>query len=286
MLFCCINLHTLKVTLKIKPITINFSDNHLLVEAGDTALSFLIYTQNPMTLLGFYKFELDKNITTIDYTAALKTIIETENTLQQKFATTKIYYNFSTATLIPTKYFVDAEKENMLTLIFGKDDGAICFQENAINNEIKIVYRVAASIYALFNASLPTNRFKHATSSQIVSQKYMEDTLECIVYTHCIKLLLYKAGNIQIAQFFDYETPLDVSYHLLNVCQQFNVSPKVVKLILSGMIEEKSNLYDDIYKYFLNILFANLPTAVVLAEEMKVMPTHYYTNLVTLAVCV
>jgi hypothetical protein len=285
-LFCRINIHTLKVAFKITPVNTNFSENYLLVEASDSEISLLIYTKNPMALQGFYKFELDKNPAAIDYAEAIKKILATETVLQQTFAATNIFYNFSAATLVPAKYFVEAEKENMLELLFGKDVSACCFQENVLANDIKIVYRVPATIYETFNSVFPKNSFKHATTNQISNEKYTVETLECILYSHCIKVLLFKEGKIQIVQFFEYETPIDVSYHLLNVCERFNVSPNEVKLILSGMIEEKSNLYDDVYKYFLNISFANLPADAVIAAEMKAMPNHFYTNLTALALCV
>jgi hypothetical protein len=275
----------LKVAFKITPSSTNFSESRMIAEVGNSELSFLIFTQNPFALQGFYKFELDKNISNIDYAEDIKKIVSQETALQEKFASVKIFYNFSRTTLVPTKYFVEAEKENMLTLMCGKDDACLTFQENVAGTDMKIVYGVSANIYDTINTLFPKNSFAHASSVQIKNEKYMYDVLECIVYTHCVKLLLFKAGVIQIVQSFNYETPTDVSYHLLNVCERFDVSPNDVKLILSGMIEEKSNLYDDLYKYFLHVSFANLPSDILLSAEMNALPNHFYTNLTALALC-
>jgi Protein of unknown function (DUF3822) len=274
----------LKVAFKISPNHIDSLDSHLITEIGNNEISFLIYTQNPMALQGFYKVELEKNIVPVDYADAITTILNQETVLQAKFASIKVCYNFNTATLIPVMYFKDTEKEHILDLMFGKDSDAYCFQELVQGNDIKIAYRVPSKIYETINNLFAKNNFSHATSAQL--QNKTGDALECIVYTNCIKLLLFKNGSIQIVQFFDYASPSDVSYHLLNVCERFEVSPAVVKLVLSGMIELKSNLYVDVHKYFLNISFAQMPADATIAANMEDLPAHFYTNLTSLALCV
>jgi hypothetical protein len=58
-----------------------------------------------------------------------------------------------------------------------------------------------------------------------------------------------------------------------------------VQFIVSGMIEEQSSLYTEMYKYFLHISFAQLPIHVAIAENLKALPLHFYTNLTALALC-
>jgi hypothetical protein len=276
----------LKVAFKIPPIIEDISASHLLVELRNCEVSFLIFSNMPFALKGFYVYELDKNLPAAIYANELKTIIDNEGILHQSFATVQVCYNFNTSTLVPKDFFVEAEKENMLELMFGKDASAYCFYEDVLDNDMKIVYRVASKIYETVNELFPKNKFSHASSMQLQENKLEGDMLECMVYHNTIKLILCKNSKLQIVQFFDYETPIDVSYHLLNVCERFAVSPSIVKLVLSGMIDVQSNLYDDIHKYFLDIHFATLPEDTIVSEEMKAHPTHFYHNLTDLAQCV
>jgi hypothetical protein len=276
----------LKIAFKIPPTVEDVSALHLLVEAGNDEISFLLFSQNPFAVEGLYLCQLEKNITATDYANSIEKIIAGENILQQSFASVQIFYNFATATLMPAQYFVEAEKENVLELMFGKDKAAYTFYETVKDNDTKLVYRIAAKIYETMNAVFPKNRFSHATSSQLQTPINTGDTLTCIVYHSCIKLFLFKEKALQIVQFFDYEIPLDVSYHLLNVCERFGVSASLVNLSVGGMIDEKSNLYDEIYKYFLNVSFTSLPANTIVAENMNALPTHFYSNLTALAACV
>jgi Protein of unknown function (DUF3822) len=276
----------LKIAFKIPPIIEDISTSNLLIELSNDEISFLIFSTGPYTLQGFYVYELEKNIPASHYAKELKDIVHEEAIFHQLYTTVQVCYNFTAATLVPKDFFVEAEKENMLALMFGKDVSTYCFYEDVLGNDMKIVYRVSSKIYETVNELFPKNKFSHASSMQLQANKFDGNTLECMVYHNSIKVILAKNDKLQMVQFFDYETPIDVSYHLLNVCEQFAVSPSEVKLILSGMIDVKSNLYDDIHKYFLNINFAALPADTTLTDDMKVHPTHFYHNLTALAQCV
>jgi hypothetical protein len=275
----------LKIAFKIPPIIEDVSTSHLLVELSNNKVSFLIYSTMPFALQGFYVYELEKNIHPVDYTKELKSIIADEGLFDKVFANVKVCYNFVASTLVPKEFFVEAEKENILNLMFGKDASTYCFYEDVLDNDMKILYRVPSKIYEAANELFPKNKFSHASSMQLQANKFDGDRLYCIVCHNSIKIILSKNSKLQIVQFFDYDTPIDVSYHLLNVCVRFTISPSVVQLILSGMIVEKSNLYDDIHKYFLNVHFATLTEDILLSDEMKEHPTHFYHNLTALAQC-
>ncbi len=276
----------MKIAFKIPPTIEAISASHLLVEVGNDEISFLIFSQNPFALEGMYLYQLEKNITADDYANNIKQIIGAENILQQTFASIQVFYNFAAASLMPTNYFVEAEKENVLELMFGKDKAAYAFYETVKDNDMKLIYRIPAKVYETINEVFPKNKFSHTTSSQLQIHNRTGNTLTCIVYHNCIKVILFKEKALQIIQFFDYEMPIDVSYHLLNVCERFGVSASLVKLSLCGMIDGKSNLFDEIYKYFLDVSFTSLSADIIVAENMKELPSHFYSNLTALAQCV
>ena len=70
------------------------------------------------------------------------------------------------------------------------------------------------------------------------------------------------------------------------MCQQNEVSATDVVLVLNGMIETTSNLYKEMYKFFLNISVDALPEKVLLAENFDGLSEHYFSPLVKLAKCV
>ena len=55
---------------------------------------------------------------------------------------------------------------------------------------------------------------------------------------------------------------------------------------LSGMIDEYSLLYTELYKYFLLLVFDELPAQYQYPEELNKYPAHYFSHLFAVALCV
>ena len=276
----------MKIAFKIPPVNNNFSDLHLLVEAGKDDISFLVFSKNPLSVEGYYSYNLNQYISAKEYSASIKSIINDEDVLKQSFASVNIFYNFNCSTLIPSDYFIDEEKNNVCDVMFGQDKAALCFQENVKENNIKLIYRVPDKVYETLNNAFPKNIFAHSTSEQINLVSSNNSTLQCIIYHASIKVLLFNAGKIQLVQYFDYETPADVCYHLLNVCERFQITASSINLLLSGMVDKDSSLFTEVYKYFLHVSFSAPHTDVVIAENLQELPQHFYHHLIALAQCV
>ena len=99
---------------------------------------------------------------------------------------------------------------------------------------------------------------------------------------HTLKLFFFKEGQLQIVQYFDFTTPADVCYHILNVAERFETTASSLTLSLSGMIDVDSTLYQELYKYFLHIKFAETKD-VVFSKGFEELPTHFYHHLTALA---
>jgi hypothetical protein len=98
--------------------------------------------------------------------------------------------------------------------------------------------------------------------------------------------VLRKNGQLQVIQNFEFNTPEDAIYHLLNICQSFETDATQTILTVSGMVDADSNLYNELHKYFLQINFADLPDNFKYTEEIKNYPVHYFSHLFATAICV
>ncbi len=254
------------------------------MEVGNVSTTMVLCTKKPFVIQGYYSFLSEDNISTNEYAAVLKQTIKNESLNDHGFAMVHIMYNYKESLLIPKQFFKDDEKETICSLMFGEEKDAYCFSEDVQGREIKNIYRVPEKVYSVLNELFPKNSFSHSTSYQI--QNELANVLFCVVYQKQIKVLLQKNNEFMFAQYFDYSTPLDVCYHLLNVCERFEIATANIELQLSGMIEIDSNLYSEIHKYFLNDRIMELPVGVDVAENIKQLPGHYFYNLIKLAQCV
>jgi hypothetical protein len=96
-------------------------------------------------------------------------------------------------------------------------------------------------------------------------------------------VLVKKGGQLQLAQIYNYKSPLDVVYYLLKIIEESGMSINETLLVLSGLIEKESDLYKELYHYFGSIHFAIPATTIV---ENNNHPAHFFTSLYNLATCV
>jgi hypothetical protein len=82
-----------------------------------------------------------------------------------------------------------------------------------------------------------------------------------------------RRSKFLFAENFGYETPEDVLFYMLKICEQFSLSPKHVVVELSGLIEKESSLYKELYQYFINIGFRN-----AIWNAAGEYPAHFFTS--------
>ena len=85
---------------------------------------------------------------------------------------------------------------------------------------------------------------------------------------------------------FNYQTPDDAAWCLLNICSRFEVDPNDTVLHLSGMIDTGSALYAEVHKYFLHIELEGLTEKAEYADQIIKQPAHYFSHLFASVLCV
>lgn len=110
------------------------------------------------------------------------------------------------------------------------------------------------------------------------------DLVKIIFYRDTFVTVLAKGGELQFIHMHHYKSGADVVYHLLNICDQFNITG--ASLLIGGMIEIDSDLHREINHYFKNISFDTLPAGYEFADGLKKISPHYFSHLFSIALCV
>jgi hypothetical protein len=98
-----------------------------------------------------------------------------------------------------------------------------------------------------------------------------------------IRVTAIKEAQLKIAQTYYYTAPLDVVYYLLLICREHDLSQDETPLLLSGLVNEDSAMYKELYQYFSNIHFWKPASKTALQSEY---PHHFFSSLYNLAACV
>ena len=137
----------------------------------------------------------------------------------------------------------------LLSLVYAADGNSSTITESVKDLPVVNIFSVHKKIEAVLSVQFPDAIVHHATSLQLDKSTGNDATfLYGIFYHNCIKVLLFDGTSLKVVQQFNYNTPVDAAYHLLNCCHQYNFQPAEISLVLSGMIDEQSKLYNELYK--------------------------------------
>ncbi len=270
---------------KILSADLRFATSQLFVEAGPTGVSIAVLDNSncfraaivyPFPA-GLHEGELAEN---------LSSIFTEEKLLQQHFGKTHIFWSFAESILVPAELMNADRNSNMLNLVFGDAKNGIVRSDFLFKHNLHNVYRIPSAVTDIFSTHLPVATQTHVFSALVNKNIPEGNNLFTVFYSNSITIVLGKEGRLQVVQRFDYSSPDDCVFHLLNVCKGFDVATDSVNLHISGMIDVKSGLYEAIHKYFLHIEFDELPGGFDYDNGIKEYPQHFFSHLFSLATCV
>ena len=251
------------------------SQHTILLEVGPGYVSYAYLDNNSKSIDGLHYFlfdeeETEKNVAHI--------IAQIEGRAQQPAI---VCSAFPQALLTPAKFFTDDYAT--LDAVYGQH-GRAYFNDAIPEWQLVNVYSFPEGLKRILSDSFSAVSFYHAYTPAIkIYSGYVADNQLLVHFTQQqFRVLLKKDSTIHLAQTYSYKTPLDVVYHLLKICQEFGLPQASVHFIVSGLIEQSSQLYTELQQYFSNLHFTHPPEISFPANNH---PHHFFTSLYNLAAC-
>lgn len=257
----------------------------LFIEIGSYGISYwALKADNECFALSIYHFKENASPHTV--AGYLKDIVADQDLLQQKFKKINIIYAFPECLLVPGSFMVSANEDKMLNLVYGEESDSETKTDFINQLNLHSIYRIPKQGIELIAQVLssPVKQY-HLYTLLAAAANNGANQLYCIFGTAHFIVKLIKNGSLQIIQQFIYKTPEDVAYYLLSICSQFEVPLPETAVMLHGMIDEDSRLYDELKKYLPILQFAGLPTSFTY-DGMEKYPPHYFSHLFEIAACV
>ncbi|MBC7536619.1 MAG: DUF3822 family protein [Ferruginibacter sp.] len=272
----------MKPAFNITPTSTGNKPIHLLIEAGSYGMHLIWFTKEAFSVMGLAVYNFTGNDTEND----IKEILNLHEGFFKALASVTACYDFKESLLVPAKYNLADGYKEVLALVYGENDDSYFNSDLITSADIYNHYRVPAAIESVLSKRFPAAAMFHSSSLQVEELNKENELLYCIFFHNILKIILFKGGKLQVVRQYSYVAPEDVTYYLINVCEQHSVKPAEVQLRLSGMIDEESRLYNELYKYFLHLEFEKPADDMSTPVELKEFPPHFFSHLTALASCV
>jgi hypothetical protein len=223
-------------------------------------------------------------------TLNLKSVFIEDEMLKLPYQTTKIVFTTPHFTLIPTKFYDDKSQltyfEN-LTSLSGKEQ----FEYDVIKGiESNNLYLVDSELIAAMKSTFPQAQHHHYMTALIQGYQKIAARREghqvfANIRDGQVQILFFDGKDLVFANSFPFRTPQDLVYFILNIYEQFKLSPEVTPLSISGSLTEDSDIFKFIYRYIRYINFVHTPTYFRFGQQFTGIPQHFYFDLFSVKLC-
>jgi len=186
------------------------------------------------------------------------------------------------ALLVPQKFF---SEDVWLPELMYDTQNVRHFKDRIPEWQIVAAYSLPEVLFQMITKKLPSPAFYHAYTPalKIYNGFTAPDQVDIHFTTQFFRVLVKKDKDVHLAQTYAYKTPLDVVYFLLKIFNEFHLDQTSAFLVISGLIDVDSAMYQELHHYFLNLHFAQPP---VYSVPQNDHPAYYFNSLYNLASCV
>jgi hypothetical protein len=264
----------------------DISDMNLYIDAGQSHLAFAVLDLNANAFIAYEFYQLKQ----ASHDEDLTWILLNSKLLALTFKDIFIAYNTKEAVLIPATFYKKEDGATILSMIHGDLNISHVLQEQIPGNEIFVIYQVPDFLHKALSNRFSNGHYWHYYTLLLQQfkdrQSEMPDSFMYVIfYPSQVIIAVIQNEICQLIQTFIYDIPEDVSYHLLNITEQFDIDNAAVPVFVSGLIDTGSALFAELLKYYHTVetdsgskRYSNDPC-------FETSPDHFFTPVFSLSLC-
>lgn len=256
----------------------------LICEVSNEGFSYCIRNEDEKSYVGLAIYHFDSTKPAVGFPIALQVLFHQHDIFSKKFRKVCVGFSVPQSVLIPFSMYDRDKNQTLMNLLFGDIETENVILSDIISEQsLYNSYRLSAATVEMVKNQFPQATMTHQYSLILKNFSGNADRMSVIFYTQKVVVHVFSQGKHFLLNSFDFNTANDISYILLNICKQLKI--KKIHLVLSGLVEENSALYDEIYKYFDDIEFAPFRKEYSYSEEITKFPSHYFSHIFDIDSC-
>jgi hypothetical protein len=252
--------------------------NLLAIHAGKTHLSYSLTNRRGDELFQLQYFAVE------NWTAeTIKILFDKLPMSESVYPTVEFAFETDEFTLFPVAGFQEDKLVDTHHALHPYFDQCIFKKDSLAEWQLYVGYTIPTLLMNALHNRYSEIRTRHylKLALQQAGQSDMQGKLIVDIRPNHFFVLLLRNNRFLFAKGFHYETPADVLYYLLKICEDHLLSNSEAQLQLTGLIDKESILYHELRQYFAHIECREATWK----SAQQDFPAHYFTSLNDLAKC-
>jgi hypothetical protein len=262
-------------------------DKKLCIEIGTHFYTYSISDQSGKQIIEMGCIETGKPVSAIDLTS----LFENESIKKSSFVDVVMVHNCHEMVLVPEAIHQPEINTTIVQTIHGdledwqvmEDDVHQWELHNVYGWKPELLYIVAERFPQVRHVQFITGALRSLFKSLSIEK---EQLIKLYFYQKEMIVVVLKESQLQLAQSFQFETPQDVIYHLLNLVDRLKLDLATVILEVSGLIDVNSETWKELNKFFIEVHLDEFSNLTIDTTTDESMPVHYYTPFLISPRCV
>lgn len=213
--------------------------------------------------------------------------------INKEFNSTSVLIVNRKVTLVPFTLFNPDEKDNYLSFNIDLESEDEVFSSPVPLIKAACIFAVPGKLHYQLTKILSEPTFHHLAEVSInqypQSERITSDKARCFLHFSGNTFFVHLMRNNELVFFnvFQFDTPEEFIYYVLNIAGKVSVTSENTGFILSGDIDKEMETCKQLRSSFKHIQYAGIPSALKLpdADIQKILPWHRYNDLLNLFCC-
>lgn len=250
-------------------------EEQLYVELGQRHAAIWTAADSPRTIAAFELFEYEMSPAD-SMTEMLRQVKLYSRLMDSRYGQTKVIWENQECLLVPDSYHDKEIAPNYLDLMFGNAVNTLVQEQQRPATQMTVVFRIPRNWKDAAQQYFPGASFEHKYLN--LYDRFSNDPkgIYTLFYRNHFILALVKGFKVQLLQTFDYQTPEDALYHILNTCNQYKMDYDTTPVHVEGLIDLNSPMYEEMKKYLRDVSIAVPDNKWQVSGEFNQHPGHYF----------
>lgn len=256
----------------------------LIAEIGSQHIALLATTNNAIEAFELYEFD-----STNDWQTVFAGTATQSKLLGRQYATSTVYLNIPEALIVPAEKFRKESMEPYLTSVYGNAHNSLYDADIVgVATNPACIYRYALTLNEAVKTHFTQPNYKHSYTKVLENLlgngRMLMEMLKVQFYQKTMLVTVIYGNKLMLMQSYNYNSPEDIIYYLLNIVQEFSLNVQSTPVEVSGMLDISSRHFELLENVFGRLSLETVSTDSIFKEHIGVANAHYYTPFYNLSI--
>lgn len=188
------------------------------------------------------------------------------------------------STLVPNPLFDEDRKKMYLKFNASLAGDELMLADNIKNLDAKNVFALPFSLKAKLDYLFKNVTYQHISTvliESLLAENKNQTAKKLFVHVQSshFETIVIENKKLVFYNTFNHHSAEDFIYYLLFVCEQLQLNPENIEVVLLGEIEKSSAIYSTTQKYIRNLKLGERDNSADYSYQLQTLPKHYYFTL-------